>query len=83
MQWLCEQCVYVRCRTTAVRVWQVLLELGVLLSGKKTKPPHMHAQTQTVPMLLTFTVTFSNNLHIFKKKINQLPIEQTEIKSFI
>lgn len=34
VQWLCEQCVYVRCRTTAVRVWQVLLELGVLLSGK-------------------------------------------------
>uniref|UniRef100_A0A3Q4H5H0 DEP domain-containing protein n=1 Tax=Neolamprologus brichardi TaxID=32507 RepID=A0A3Q4H5H0_NEOBR len=32
VQWLCEQCVYVRCRTTAVRVWQVLLELGVLLS---------------------------------------------------
>lgn len=38
VQWLCEQCVYVRCRTTAVRVWQVLLELGVLLSGK----PHTH-----------------------------------------
>ncbi len=36
VQWLCEQCVYVRCRTTAVRVWQVLLELGVLLSGKNT-----------------------------------------------
>lgn len=35
VQWLCEQCVYVRCRTTAVRVWQVLLELGVLLSGNK------------------------------------------------
>lgn len=34
VQWLCEQCLYVRCRTTAVRVWQVLLELGVLLSGK-------------------------------------------------
>uniref|UniRef100_A0A8C5HMV3 Rap guanine nucleotide exchange factor (GEF) 5a n=1 Tax=Gouania willdenowi TaxID=441366 RepID=A0A8C5HMV3_GOUWI len=32
VQWLCEQCVYVRCRTAAVRVWQVLLELGVLLS---------------------------------------------------
>uniref|UniRef100_A0AAQ4QE53 DEP domain-containing protein n=1 Tax=Gasterosteus aculeatus aculeatus TaxID=481459 RepID=A0AAQ4QE53_GASAC len=32
VQWLCEQCVYVRCRTTGVRVWQVLLELGVLLS---------------------------------------------------
>ncbi|XP_033831369.1 rap guanine nucleotide exchange factor 5 [Periophthalmus magnuspinnatus] len=32
VQWLCEQCVYVRCRTTAARVWQVLLELGVLLS---------------------------------------------------
>uniref|UniRef100_A0A671WM54 Rap guanine nucleotide exchange factor 5 n=1 Tax=Sparus aurata TaxID=8175 RepID=A0A671WM54_SPAAU len=32
VQWLCEQCMYVRCRTTAVRVWQVLLELGVLLS---------------------------------------------------
>ncbi|XP_056296978.1 rap guanine nucleotide exchange factor 5 isoform X2 [Pseudoliparis swirei] len=32
VQWLCEQCLYVRCRTTAVRVWQVLLELGVLLS---------------------------------------------------
>nr|XP_046273529.1 rap guanine nucleotide exchange factor 5 [Scatophagus argus] len=32
VQWLCEQCVYVRCRTTAVRVWQVLLELGILLS---------------------------------------------------
>ncbi|XP_047186150.1 rap guanine nucleotide exchange factor 5 isoform X2 [Scophthalmus maximus] len=32
VQWLCEQCVHVRCRTTAVRVWQVLLELGVLLS---------------------------------------------------
>lgn len=40
VQWLCEQCVYVRCRTTAVRVWQVLLELGVLLSGK----PHAHEQ---------------------------------------
>lgn len=34
VQWLSEQCLYVRCRTTAVRVWQVLLELGVLLSGK-------------------------------------------------
>lgn len=34
VQWLCEQCLYVRCRTAAVRVWQVLLELGVLLSGK-------------------------------------------------
>ncbi|XP_056154444.1 rap guanine nucleotide exchange factor 5 [Lampris incognitus] len=32
VQWLCEQCGYVRCRTTAVRVWQVLLELGILLS---------------------------------------------------
>uniref|UniRef100_A0A8C3AWV6 DEP domain-containing protein n=1 Tax=Cyclopterus lumpus TaxID=8103 RepID=A0A8C3AWV6_CYCLU len=32
VQWLCEQCLYVRCRTTAVRIWQVLLELGVLLS---------------------------------------------------
>ncbi|KAM3596956.1 uncharacterized protein V6R79_023450 [Siganus canaliculatus] len=32
VQWLCEQCMYVRCRTTAVRVWQVLLELGILLS---------------------------------------------------
>ncbi|KAG7250738.1 hypothetical protein CRUP_013856, partial [Coryphaenoides rupestris] len=32
VQWLCEQCVYVRCRTTAARVWQVLMELGVLLS---------------------------------------------------
>lgn len=36
VQWLCEQCVYVRCRTTAARVWQVLLELGVLLSGTHT-----------------------------------------------
>lgn len=52
VQWLCEQCVYVRCRTTAVRVWQVLLELGVLLSGKKAIThifthihtyPHQHA----------------------------------------
>lgn len=32
VQWLCEQCVHVRCRTTGVHVWQVLLELGVLLS---------------------------------------------------
>ncbi|XP_014033705.1 rap guanine nucleotide exchange factor 5 isoform X1 [Salmo salar] len=32
VQWLCEQCVYVRCRSMAVRVWQVLLELGILLS---------------------------------------------------
>ncbi|KAM6959559.1 rap guanine nucleotide exchange factor 5 [Aplochiton taeniatus] len=32
VQWLCDQCVYVRCRTMAMRVWQVLLELGVLLS---------------------------------------------------
>ncbi|CAL8362275.1 unnamed protein product, partial [Arctogadus glacialis] len=32
VQWLCEQCGYVRCRPTAARVWQVLLELGVLLS---------------------------------------------------
>ncbi|XP_061738781.1 rap guanine nucleotide exchange factor 5 isoform X1 [Nerophis ophidion] len=32
VQWLCEQCVYVRCRTASARVWQVLLELGVLLS---------------------------------------------------
>ncbi|XP_078811512.1 rap guanine nucleotide exchange factor (GEF) 5a isoform X2 [Oryzias latipes] len=32
VQWLCEQCVCVRYRTAAVRVWQVLLELGVLLS---------------------------------------------------
>lgn len=40
VQWLCEQCVYVRCRTTAVRVWQVLLELGVLLSGKYTHTHH-------------------------------------------
>lgn len=44
VQWLCEQCVYVRCRTTAVRVWQVLLELGVLLSGKNTTT---HALTNT------------------------------------
>lgn len=34
VQWLCEQCVCVRYRTAAVHVWQVLLELGVLLSGK-------------------------------------------------
>lgn len=46
VQWLCEQCVYVRCRTTAVRVWQVLLELGVLLSGKNTiAHTHTHAHT--------------------------------------
>ncbi|XP_010871634.1 rap guanine nucleotide exchange factor 5 isoform X2 [Esox lucius] len=32
VQWLCEQCVYVRCRSMAARVWQVLLELGILLS---------------------------------------------------
>lgn len=44
VQWLCEQCVYVRCRTTAVRVWQVLLELGVLLSGKNTTT-HMRAHS--------------------------------------
>lgn len=36
VQWLCEQCVYVRCRSMAVRVWQVLLELGILLSGEYT-----------------------------------------------
>lgn len=46
VQWLCEQCVYVRCRTTAVRVWQVLLELGVLLSGKNTQN-HTHIDTHT------------------------------------
>lgn len=48
VQWLCEQCVYVRCRTTGVRVWQVLLELGVLLSGKNTTPnknTHTHSRT--------------------------------------
>ncbi|KAK6327735.1 hypothetical protein J4Q44_G00033810 [Coregonus suidteri] len=32
VQWLCEQCVYVRCRSMAVHIWQVLLELGILLS---------------------------------------------------
>lgn len=47
VQWLCEQCLYVRCRTTAVRVWQVLLELGVLLSGKtRLTNTHTHSQTQ-------------------------------------
>lgn len=46
VQWLCEQCVYVRCRTTAVRVWQVLLELGVLLSGKNTNS-HTNSSTHT------------------------------------
>lgn len=45
VQWLCDQCVYVRCRTTAVRVWQVLLELGVLLSGIEPIKSHKHTHT--------------------------------------
>lgn len=58
VQWLCEQCVYVRCRTTAVRVWQVLLELGVLLSGKPTNTQHTHTLTHgSHSMLLKFPVT--------------------------
>ena len=52
VQWLCEQCVYVRCRTTAVRVWQVLLELGVLLSGINTTT-HTHTVSH---MLHTLTL---------------------------
>ncbi|KAL4629741.1 rap guanine nucleotide exchange factor 5 isoform X2 [Arapaima gigas] len=32
VQWLLEQCVFIQCRTMAARVWQVLLELGILLS---------------------------------------------------
>lgn len=53
VQWLCEQCVYVRCRTTAVRVWQVLLELGVLLSGK----PHAYTLTRLEVIPLNLKVT--------------------------
>lgn len=54
VQWLCEQCVYVRCRTTAVRVWQVLLELGVLLSGKST-PTYTHCASELI-IILTATI---------------------------
>ncbi|XP_058233911.1 rap guanine nucleotide exchange factor 5 [Hemibagrus wyckioides] len=32
VQWLLEQCVFVQCRMMAARVWQVLLELGILHS---------------------------------------------------
>ncbi|XP_069050833.1 rap guanine nucleotide exchange factor 5 isoform X2 [Lepisosteus oculatus] len=32
VQWLLEQCLFVQCRAVAARVWQVLLELGILLS---------------------------------------------------
>ncbi|XP_072561500.1 rap guanine nucleotide exchange factor 5 isoform X1 [Paramormyrops kingsleyae] len=32
VQWLLEQCLFIQCRTMAVRVWQILLELGILLS---------------------------------------------------
>uniref|UniRef100_A0A8C9V327 Rap guanine nucleotide exchange factor 5 n=1 Tax=Scleropages formosus TaxID=113540 RepID=A0A8C9V327_SCLFO len=32
VQWLLEQCAFIQCRTMAARVWQVLLELGILLS---------------------------------------------------
>ncbi|XP_035381295.1 rap guanine nucleotide exchange factor 5 isoform X3 [Electrophorus electricus] len=32
VQWLMEQCVFVQCRMMAARVWQVLLELGILHS---------------------------------------------------
>ncbi|TRY72897.1 hypothetical protein DNTS_021712, partial [Danionella cerebrum] len=32
VQWLLEQCVSVQCRSMAVRVWQVLMELGILHS---------------------------------------------------
>lgn len=53
VQWLCEQCVYVRCRTTAVHVWQVLLELGVLLSGKT----HAYTLTRLEVIPLNLKVT--------------------------
>lgn len=33
MQWLTEQCVFVESRNAAVTVWNVLLELGILVSG--------------------------------------------------
>ncbi|KAK3532531.1 hypothetical protein QTP86_023743 [Hemibagrus guttatus] len=32
VQWLLEQCMFVQCRMMAARVWQVLLELGILHS---------------------------------------------------
>ncbi|KAG7469718.1 hypothetical protein MATL_G00131790 [Megalops atlanticus] len=32
VQWLLEQCLFVQCRMMATKVWQVLMELGILLS---------------------------------------------------
>ncbi|KAI1886192.1 hypothetical protein AGOR_G00211460 [Albula goreensis] len=32
VQWLLEQCLFIQCRMMATKVWQVLLELGILLS---------------------------------------------------
>lgn len=58
VQWLCEQCLYVRCRTTSLRVWQVLLELGVLLSGK----PHACTLTRLEVIQLNATVIVSCHL---------------------
>ena len=39
VQWLLEQCVFVQCRIMGARIWQVLLELGILHSGKGPLPP--------------------------------------------
>lgn len=38
VQWLLEQCMFVQCRMMAARVWQVLLELGILHSGNLPEP---------------------------------------------
>ncbi|XP_064204046.1 rap guanine nucleotide exchange factor 5b isoform X2 [Anguilla rostrata] len=32
VQWLLEQCLFIQCRMMATKVWQVLLELGILMS---------------------------------------------------
>ncbi|KAJ8354411.1 hypothetical protein SKAU_G00219780 [Synaphobranchus kaupii] len=32
VQWLLEQCLFIQCRMIATKVWQVLLELGILMS---------------------------------------------------
>lgn len=34
VDWLLEQCPFVKCRSTAVGVWQLLLDMGIILSGQ-------------------------------------------------
>ncbi|MGH0159720.1 UNVERIFIED_CONTAM: hypothetical protein FKN15_066441 [Acipenser sinensis] len=37
VEWILQQCLFIQCRVVAAGIWQILLELGILLSGQRKK----------------------------------------------